>query len=117
MLLPPGDGVSVWVSRDPERAWAQLGEYLLYEARTYAGWQPAYQQASAMHSHANDVESLRGEGLFRILTPEECVAYAQAQGPHAGVLLYPLCAGIPPALAWESVELYADEVLPKLRGG
>jgi hypothetical protein len=42
------------------------------------------------------------------------VARGKAQGPYAAFVLYPLCGGIPPALAWESVELFASEVLPKL---
>jgi alkanesulfonate monooxygenase SsuD/methylene tetrahydromethanopterin reductase-like flavin-dependent oxidoreductase (luciferase family) len=113
-LLPPGSGEMIWVSRDPDRTWAAIGEHLLYEARVYSGWQPPGQQSSSVHSRASSVEELRREGLYRVLTPEECVARGRAQGPWAAFVLYPLCGGIPPALAWESVELYANEVLPKL---
>ncbi|MEN8162481.1 MAG: LLM class flavin-dependent oxidoreductase, partial [Myxococcota bacterium] len=114
MLLPPGSGETIFVSRDPERTWDAIGEHLLYEATVYSGWQPSSQQSSAVHSHATTVDALRREGLYRVLTPEACLARAEAQGPFATFMLYPLCGGIPPALAWESVELYANEVLPKL---
>jgi hypothetical protein len=113
-LLPPGSGEMIWVSRDPDRTWAAIGPHLLYEARVYSAWQPPSQQSSSVHSHATTLDELRREGLYRVLTPEECVARAKAQGPYATFVLYPLCGGIPPALAWESVELFASEVLPKL---
>lgn len=114
LLLPPGTGEMIFVSRDPDRTWAAIGEHLLYEARVYSGWQPAGQQSSSVHSHATTVDELRAEGLYRVLTPEACLERAEAQGPFASFVLFPLCGGIPPALAWESVELYANEVLPKL---
>jgi alkanesulfonate monooxygenase SsuD/methylene tetrahydromethanopterin reductase-like flavin-dependent oxidoreductase (luciferase family) len=114
LLLPPGSGEMIWVSRDPERTWAELGEHLLYEARVYASWQPATQQSSTVHSRATTVEELRREGLYRVLTPEQCLARAREQGAYAAFVLYPLCGGTPPGLAWESVRLYADEVLAKL---
>jgi alkanesulfonate monooxygenase SsuD/methylene tetrahydromethanopterin reductase-like flavin-dependent oxidoreductase (luciferase family) len=114
LLRPPGTGEMIWVSRDPERTWSEIGEHLLYEARVYSGWQPAHQQSSAVHSRATTVAELRREGLFKVLTPDECLARAAAQGPYAAFVLYPLCGGIPPALAWQGVRLYADEVLAKL---
>jgi alkanesulfonate monooxygenase SsuD/methylene tetrahydromethanopterin reductase-like flavin-dependent oxidoreductase (luciferase family) len=113
-LRPPGTGEMIWVSRDPERSWREIGEHLLYEARVYASWQPPGQQASAVHSRAASAPALRAEGLYKILTPEQCLARAAEQGAYAAFVLYPLCGGIPPEKAWESVRLFADEVLAKL---
>jgi hypothetical protein len=112
--MPPGSGETIWVARDPDKAWRELGPYLLYEATTYASWQPAYQQTSTVHSSAKSAEALRAEGKYRVLTPDECVARAKEKGPYAAFVLYPLCGGTPPELAWESVRLYAEEVLPRL---
>jgi hypothetical protein len=67
-----------------------------------------------VHSRASTVDELRREGLYRVLTPEECLARARAGGPDTAFVLYPLCGGTPPAHAFESVQLYADEVLAKL---
>jgi alkanesulfonate monooxygenase SsuD/methylene tetrahydromethanopterin reductase-like flavin-dependent oxidoreductase (luciferase family) len=114
VVLPPGSGETFWVARDPERAWRELGPYLLYEATTYASWQPGYQQSSAVHSRAKSIEDLRAEGKFRVLTPDECVARAKAQGAWSTFVLYPLCGGTPPELGWESVKLFAEEVLPRV---
>jgi alkanesulfonate monooxygenase SsuD/methylene tetrahydromethanopterin reductase-like flavin-dependent oxidoreductase (luciferase family) len=113
-LRLPGTGEMIWVSRDPDRSWSQIGEHLLYEARVYASWQPATQQSSTVHSRATTALELRREGLYQVLTPEQCLERARAQGPYAAFVLYPLCGGTPPELAWESVRLYADEVLAKL---
>ncbi len=115
LVLPPGSGETIWVARDPEKAWRELGPYLLYEATTYASWQPANQQSSTVHSRAKTIEELRAEGKYRVLTPDECVKRATEQGAFAVFLLYPLCGGTPPELGWESVRLYAEEVLPRLR--
>lgn len=114
LLLPPGSGEMIFLSEDPERSWAQLGPHLLHDARTYASWQPEHQR-SAVHSHATDVEALRREGRYRILTPDECVARARERGPFADFVLFPLCGGTPPELGWESLELFARRVLPQLR--
>jgi alkanesulfonate monooxygenase SsuD/methylene tetrahydromethanopterin reductase-like flavin-dependent oxidoreductase (luciferase family) len=114
VLLPPGSGEMLWVARDPDAAWRALGPYLMYEASTYASWQPASQQSSAVHSNAQSPEALRAEGKYRVLTPDECVARARAQGPFATFVLHPLCGGTPPELGWESVRLFAEEVLPRL---
>ena len=114
IVLPPGSGETLWIARDPERAWRELGPYLLYEATTYAGWQPANQQSSAVHSRAKSPEELRAEGKYRVLTPAACIARAKEQGAWASFVLYPLCGGTPPELGWESVRLLCEEVLPRL---
>jgi len=114
VLAPPGTGEAIWVSHDPDRTWAAIGPYLMHEASMYAGWQPSNQQSSAVHSRARNVDELRAEGLYRVLTPEECVERAKAGPGGRNVMLYPLCGGTPPDLAWESVRLYAEEVLPEL---
>jgi alkanesulfonate monooxygenase SsuD/methylene tetrahydromethanopterin reductase-like flavin-dependent oxidoreductase (luciferase family) len=114
IVLPPGSGETLWIARDPERAWRELGPYLLYEATTYASWQPANQQSSAVHSRAKSPEELRAEGKYRVLTPEACIARAKEQGAWATLVLYPLCGGTPPELGWESVQLLCEEVLPRL---
>lgn len=113
LVLPPGPGRMVWVSEDPDRTWSEIGPYLLHDAVTYASWQPA-RQRSTVHSDATSTEELRAEGVYRVLTPEECVELARADG---GIALFPLCGGTPPDLAWPSLELYAGRVLPRLREG
>lgn len=113
-LYPPGSGEMVWVAQDPDREWDRIGRYLLHDALTYAGWQPPWQQGSAMQSRAHDEATLRAEGLYKILTPEDCVAYAKGLGEQGSLLLYPFCGGTPPDLAWEALELFDRAVRPEL---
>ena len=113
MILPPGSGETIVVSEDPDRSWAEMGEHMLHDARVYASWQPATQR-SEVRSHANTVSELRAEGRFRVLTPEECLARARERGPLVDFVLFPLCGGTPPELAWPSVELYCNKELPFL---
>ena len=110
MLYPPGTGAMVWVAKDPDREWARIGAHLFHEASEYASWQPPG-VASAMRSSARTPEELRAEGLYRILTPEECIAYGRETG---SLILYPLCGGTPPEIAWEGLELFDAEVRPHL---
>jgi len=113
VLIPPGKGEMIWVSEDPDRTWAEIGPHLLHDASVYRSWQPAGQR-SAVHSDADTVEELRAEGKYRVLTPEQCVERAKAEGPMAAFVLFPLCGGTPPELAWPSLELFADQVAPNL---
>jgi hypothetical protein len=113
IAIPPGDGHMIWVSDDPDRTWSQIGPHLLHEAVTYASWQrPGFH--SAVVSAATTVDALRSEGKYRVLTPAECLQRASKKGPLATFIHFPLCGGIPPEIAWESLELYADAVLPHL---
>lgn len=110
VLLPPGAGEMIWVSEDPDRSWSEIGRYLLHHAISYASWQAA-NLASVVNTEATTVEALRAEGKYRVLTPDECVAYARS---GAALIHFPLCGGTPPDLGWRSLELYAAKVLPRL---
>jgi alkanesulfonate monooxygenase SsuD/methylene tetrahydromethanopterin reductase-like flavin-dependent oxidoreductase (luciferase family) len=108
--LPSGPGF-VHVSEDPERDWARIAPHALYDAQTYASWQTSGQR-SQVHVDAKNADDVRKSGVYQVLTPDECVALAQNEGRF---LLHPLMGGISPALAWESLELFAKKVLPQLR--
>jgi alkanesulfonate monooxygenase SsuD/methylene tetrahydromethanopterin reductase-like flavin-dependent oxidoreductase (luciferase family) len=109
--LPSGPGF-VHVSDDPERDWARIAPHALYDAQTYASWQTPGQR-SAVHVEARDAAELRRSGVYRVVTPEECVALAAETGT---VVLHPLMGGMDPALGWAGLELFATKVLPRLRG-
>lgn len=115
VLMPsPAQPGTVVIAEDPDKAWHEHGPYLLHDAVTYAAWQRS-DQRSAVTSHASTVEELRDEGVYRILTPDQCVAVAREIGHFGGITLHPLCGGTPPELAWPSLELFAEQVLPRLR--
>jgi hypothetical protein len=98
------------VAEDPDRAWAEHGEHFLHEARTYASWQSGGVR-SAVKSAATTVEDLRAEGVYRILTPEQCAGLGLDS-----FVLHPLAGGMPVEEGWRSLQLFAERVLPELGG-
>ncbi|MFF8997010.1 LLM class flavin-dependent oxidoreductase [Streptomyces achromogenes] len=109
-MMPAAETPLLHLAEDPDRAWAEYGGHLLHEARTYASWQPAGIR-SAVRSAATTVAELRAEGVYRILTPEQCLA----QGLDS-LVLHPLAGGMPPEEGWRSLRLFAERVVPALEG-
>lgn len=106
-----GGVMSGFVAEDPDRAWAELGPHMLHDAQMYAAWMGG--DAAASKSVAGSVAELRAEnGPYRIFTPDEAVAHIRATGV---LMTQPLSGGIPPELAWPSLELIASKVLPALQ--
>jgi alkanesulfonate monooxygenase SsuD/methylene tetrahydromethanopterin reductase-like flavin-dependent oxidoreductase (luciferase family) len=103
----------VHVAEDPEAAWAKIAPHAVYDAATYMKWQPA-DQRSAVHVEEPDIHGVRASGVYRIVTPDECVALAEELGDFGTLLLHPLMGGIPPDVASESLELFERAVLPRL---
>ncbi len=102
---------SLFVARDVDAAWQQIGPFLLHDAQMYSDWMGS-ESPSISKSDASSVEELREEnGAYRILTPDAAVQQIRTGKPLA---LQPLCGGCPPELAWESLRLIAEEVLPAL---
>ena len=113
MIMPPEDTSLTLLDEDPDKAWAELGHHLLHEAQRYQSWQTA-DIHSAVSSKATNVEELRAEGIYRILSPEQAIATCKEQGDFATMILHPLCGGIPVDAGWDTVNLYVDKVLPAL---
>jgi alkanesulfonate monooxygenase SsuD/methylene tetrahydromethanopterin reductase-like flavin-dependent oxidoreductase (luciferase family) len=112
-LQPHGPGF-VLVSEDPDKAWDQISKYAWYDAETYRSWQTGGFR-SAVTTQAASVEELRAEGIYRVLTPDGCVALAEELGPIGTITLHPLMCGMPAELGWESLELFKNKVLPRIR--
>jgi alkanesulfonate monooxygenase SsuD/methylene tetrahydromethanopterin reductase-like flavin-dependent oxidoreductase (luciferase family) len=110
VLMPAAETPLLHVAEDPDRAWAEYGEHFLHEARTYASWQSGGVR-SAVKSAAATVEELRAEGVYRILTPEQCVELGLDS-----YVLHPLAGGMPVDEGWRSLRLFAERVMPELAG-
>lgn len=111
VMLPGGPGF-VHVSDDPERDWQQIGPHALFDAQTYDSWQTPDQRNSEVHVHARTLDDVRASGVYRVVTPAECLALATEFGR---VILHPLMGGISPELGWQGLRRFELEVLPKLR--
>ncbi|MCF3121422.1 LLM class flavin-dependent oxidoreductase [Streptomyces arenae] len=111
-MMPAAETPLLHIADDPDRTWAEHGEHFLHEARTYASWQ-SKDIRSAVKSGATTVDELRAEGVYRVLTPEECVAYAK--GDVGSLVLHPLVGGMPVDEGWRSLHHFCENVLPRLK--
>lgn len=111
-MMPAAETPLLHIADDPDRTWAEHGEHFLHEARTYASWQ-SKDIRSAVKSSATTVDELRAEGVYRVLTPDECVAYVQ--GGAANLVLHPLSGGMPVDEGWRSLHHFCENVLPRLK--
>ncbi|WP_046727820.1 LLM class flavin-dependent oxidoreductase [Streptomyces humi] len=107
-MMPTAETPLLHIAEDPDRAWERYGEHFLHEARTYASWQSG-DIHSAVRSGATTVAELRAEGVYRILTPEQCVSAGLDN-----LVLHPLAGGMPVEEGWRSLRLFAETVLPAL---
>ncbi|MGW3171610.1 LLM class flavin-dependent oxidoreductase [Streptomyces sp. NPDC001153] len=108
VMMPAAETPLLHIAEDPDRAWAEYGEHFLHEARTYASWQSG-RIRSAVRSAATTAEELREEGVYRVLTPEECVTL-----DADSLVLHPLVGGMPLEEGWRSLRLFAERVIPAL---
>ncbi|MFD7014421.1 LLM class flavin-dependent oxidoreductase [Streptomyces sp. NPDC059161] len=107
-MMPAATTPLLHVAEDPDRTWSEYGEHFLHEARMYASWQ-SKDIRSAVRSAATTVDELRAEGVYRIVTPEQCAALAADS-----LVLHPLCGGMPVDEGWRSLHLFCERVLPAL---
>jgi len=110
VFFPEEENSMIFIDEDPERAWPELAPYFLRESQEYSGWRregiprPGEQQVS-------DIESLRAQRRYEILTPAQCIDRIRAGRGGFTPCLHPLAGGIPLERAWRGLELYVDEVL------
>jgi alkanesulfonate monooxygenase SsuD/methylene tetrahydromethanopterin reductase-like flavin-dependent oxidoreductase (luciferase family) len=113
-VVRPSGPTFVHVTRDPDATWEQIGPYVLDEAQTYEAIQTGGQHSAPM-VHAEDIEDLKASPQVLVGPPEEVIDRAHNLAAGGALTFNPLAGGLPPALAWESLELFAAEVLPALR--
>jgi hypothetical protein len=103
----------IYLHEDPDRAWAEFGEHILWEAVTYGGW--SADQRSLMHlPGVQTLEEVRESGRYRFLTPDQLIAEVRGAPDYGPLVLHPLVGGMPVDEAWRSVQLFVDSVLPAL---
>jgi alkanesulfonate monooxygenase SsuD/methylene tetrahydromethanopterin reductase-like flavin-dependent oxidoreductase (luciferase family) len=113
LLLERDTPSACFVADDLDEAWAELGPYLLHDAKTYADWNPG-NVTSAGITHVDTVDELRATSKsHRIFTVPEAIAQI---GDMGMLNLSPLCGGVPPAIAWPYLERVANVVLPQAAG-
>ena len=112
-FLPDGDAATtVFVAHDVERAWDELGPYLMHDVVSYAAWNEGQLDSVASLSSATTVDELRAANAsHRVLSVEEAVEFVRGGQLLA---LHPLIGGLPPDIAWRYLRTAVDDVLPKV---
>jgi alkanesulfonate monooxygenase SsuD/methylene tetrahydromethanopterin reductase-like flavin-dependent oxidoreductase (luciferase family) len=108
--LPGGDQpAAVFVADNPDRAWSEIGEYLLHDARSNAEWNRSGSGTSTI-TFAETVDTLRREArTYRIMTPDEACDHVHV---HGALPMHPLIGGLPPAIAWRYLKAAVDVLVP-----
>jgi alkanesulfonate monooxygenase SsuD/methylene tetrahydromethanopterin reductase-like flavin-dependent oxidoreductase (luciferase family) len=97
------------IAKEPDAAWKAIAPHAMHESNDYGRWGRGLNMP---YKEAATADELRATGLYQVLTPAEAVDYARRNG---GLSLKPLMGGLDPAVGWESLKLFEQEVLPKLR--
>ena len=100
--FPDGQSpTAVFVADDVDAAWAEIGSYLLHDARMAAAYRQGDESVASI-TRADTVEELRsGAGPYAVMTIDDAVA--QIRG-GVSLQLHPLCGGMPPDMAWPYLE-------------
>jgi len=98
---------TVFVADDVDRAWLELGPYLLHDAMAAAAYRHGDDSVASI-SRARSVDELRTTpGPYRVFSMDEATAHVRA---GRGLQLLPLCGGLLPAVAWPYLERAATAV-------
>jgi alkanesulfonate monooxygenase SsuD/methylene tetrahydromethanopterin reductase-like flavin-dependent oxidoreductase (luciferase family) len=109
-----GSASFVHLARDVEQGWDQIAPFALHEASSYGRWLAAGGQgAASSYRPFESVAELRASGQYRVVRPEELVAELSGPGLQS-LAIHPMMGGIPPKIAWESLRLLEQEVIPAL---
>lgn len=113
IFLPDRETPSVcFVADDVDKAWEEIGQYLLHDVRAYADWNPG-NDYSAGFSDVRTIEELRANPTsHRIYSVDEAVARV-ASGEVLN--LSPLCGGLPPDIAWPYLKRVGEEVMAEAK--
>ncbi|MDE0950020.1 MAG: LLM class flavin-dependent oxidoreductase [Halioglobus sp.] len=107
-IISPREPATTFISEDPASCWKDIGEYLVYDAKAYGAWRHPNRRAYA-ESFANNIDELKTEGKYRVLTPEQALLKIQETG---SLHLAPLTGGVSIDCGWKSLRLFEDRVQP-----
>lgn len=106
----------VYVTEDPERAWAQIASNLIHASTMYARWGKE-RGAAGTNGYWRPLEGLddlKSDPNMLVLTPDELIERCAQLPTDDELRLHPLLGGLHPGLSWQSLELLANKVLPEL---
>jgi hypothetical protein len=111
-MIPSLDTTTtLFVADDVDRAWEELGPYLMHDVTSYASLNEG-RTAVASITTAASVDELRAENrTHRIVGVDEAVQIIKSGLP---LQLHPLIGGLPPEIAWRYLRTVTDDVMPQV---
>lgn len=107
---PIGSIRTVALAEDTDSGWARMAPFFLHETNAYGVWQAQDEIASPYRIVAT-AQELEKSGQYAVLTPDELVDELR-DAPFPFAMFHPLCGGMPIDLAWSSLRLFEQRVIP-----
>jgi len=111
--MPASATSVVFVAEDPDQYWEHIAPHLQHETNMYAAWA----EQAGVHTpylHCETLQDVRESPGYQVHSPTQLLEKIAAMGADESLLFHPLCGGIHPDLAWQSLHLFAEQVLPEL---
>jgi hypothetical protein len=100
------------VTHDVDAARHELAAFVAHDRESYGRWA---EDAELDTGHRRvGADDLWSDPEYRVVTPDECVELVRDLGLDVTIPVHPMMGGLPPALAWESLHLIAEEVMPRV---
>lgn len=103
----------LFVSEDPERDWARLAPFCLYETNCYARWQ-SDTGLEMLFGSALDADQLRALGTYQVVSPARVLAAAAGFARTDALILHPLISGLGRDLSWSMLRGFFERVAPHI---
>lgn len=111
--MPPIGPRFVHVAEDVEEGWSQVERYVQGDRGSYGRWARDAGLETG-HRVVSDELGVRDDPEYVVLTPDECLQLLQDLGSDGTLALHPMMGGVPPEVAWSSLRLIEQKVLPRL---
>jgi alkanesulfonate monooxygenase SsuD/methylene tetrahydromethanopterin reductase-like flavin-dependent oxidoreductase (luciferase family) len=112
--MPAAPSTVTFLANDPDEYWDKIAPHAQHETNVYAQWAEQAKVFSP-YKHFDNADDLRASGAYKVYRPTELIAAARDMVSAQPIMFHPLCGGIHPDLAWSSLNLFVDDVLPALR--
>jgi len=112
--MPAAPSTVTFVAADPDAYWDKIAAHVQHETNTYAEWAEKAQVFSP-YRHYDNTDDLRSSGAYKVYRPQELIDAARDMVSAQPLMFHPVCGGIHPDLAWQSLHLFVAQVLPTLQ--
>jgi alkanesulfonate monooxygenase SsuD/methylene tetrahydromethanopterin reductase-like flavin-dependent oxidoreductase (luciferase family) len=109
VYYPKSGNAMTFLHENPNEAWDEYGPFFLNETREYSSWK-VDNVPRPSEDDPKDIQELKEQGRFEIITPEECTA--RINDGLDTIVLHPLAGGLPLEHGWKSLKLLTGKVLP-----